>query len=169
MIISLEEEILNKKFNKSYLIYKKNVPRLFPRLYSWKNNDWWWESRPGEELWGRMTDAMLTSAQVQTWPPKGKGKPAAEQPKGEQKGQPKGSSDIRAPLDNPADIVQSSLEDAKELERLKEENSKLKAQANQDYQHKKGKTKKRKEGGRVAATPPCQDRVGPSRTNSAHE
>jgi len=39
MIISLEEEILNKKFNKSYLIYKKNVPRLFPRLYSWKNND----------------------------------------------------------------------------------------------------------------------------------
>ena len=31
------------------------------------------------------------------------------------------------------------------------------------------KTKKRKEGGRVAATPPCQDRVGPSRTNSAHE
>eukprot|EP00964_Phaeocystis_antarctica_P047338 scaffold27383_cov48-Phaeocystis_antarctica.AAC.3 len=31
------------------------------------------------------------------------------------------------------------------------------------------KTKKIKEGGRVAATPPCQDRVGPSRTNSAHE
>ena len=39
MIISLEEETLSEKFNNSYFIYKENVPRLFPRLTSWVNND----------------------------------------------------------------------------------------------------------------------------------
>lgn len=39
MIISLEEETLNKKFGKAYTAYKKNVPRLFPRLNSWINDD----------------------------------------------------------------------------------------------------------------------------------
>ena len=39
MIISLEEETLSDKFDNSYFIYKENVPRLFPRLNSWVNND----------------------------------------------------------------------------------------------------------------------------------
>mgnify|MGYP006428062545 FL=1 len=39
MIISLEEETLNKKFGKAYTAYRKNVPRLFPRLNSWINDD----------------------------------------------------------------------------------------------------------------------------------
>lgn len=39
MIISLEEETLIKKFKNSYFIYKNNVPRLFPRLSSWVNDD----------------------------------------------------------------------------------------------------------------------------------
>ena len=39
MIISLEEETLSEKFDNSYFIYKENVPRLFPRLNSWVNND----------------------------------------------------------------------------------------------------------------------------------
>lgn len=39
MIISLEEETLSEKFDNSYFIYKENVPRLFPRLNSWINND----------------------------------------------------------------------------------------------------------------------------------
>jgi protein-S-isoprenylcysteine O-methyltransferase Ste14 len=39
MIISLEEETLIEKFANSYSVYKKNVPRLFPRLNPWINDD----------------------------------------------------------------------------------------------------------------------------------
>ena len=36
LIVSLEQETLNKKFGEEYLIYCKNVPALFPRLTPWK-------------------------------------------------------------------------------------------------------------------------------------
>ena len=39
MIISLEEETLVNLFGESYYDYKKNVPRLFPRLSPWKSSD----------------------------------------------------------------------------------------------------------------------------------
>lgn len=37
MIISLEEETLTKLFGESYLTYKANVPRLFPRFKPWSS------------------------------------------------------------------------------------------------------------------------------------
>lgn len=43
MIIDLEEKTLTGLFGDDYKIYKQNIPRLFPRLFSWKNND---ERRP---------------------------------------------------------------------------------------------------------------------------
>tara|TARA_B100000029_G_scaffold803_1_gene970 strand:+ start:169 stop:756 length:588 start_codon:yes stop_codon:yes gene_type:complete len=39
MIISLEEETLEKLFPEEYSIYKKNVPRIIPRISPWKNSD----------------------------------------------------------------------------------------------------------------------------------
>ena len=39
LIISLEEQTLEKLFSKQYKHYKKNVPRIIPRLNPWKNND----------------------------------------------------------------------------------------------------------------------------------
>ena len=36
LIVSLEQETLNKKFGEEYLIYCKNVPALIPRLTPWK-------------------------------------------------------------------------------------------------------------------------------------
>jgi len=39
LIISLEEETLGKLFSEQYKDYKKNVPRIIPRLNPWKNND----------------------------------------------------------------------------------------------------------------------------------
>lgn len=37
LIISLEQETLNKKFGEEYLTYCKNVPAFIPRLTPWKN------------------------------------------------------------------------------------------------------------------------------------
>ena len=39
MIISLEEEKLKKLFGNQYEEFCNNVPRIFPRLKAWKNND----------------------------------------------------------------------------------------------------------------------------------
>ena len=39
MIISLEEEKLNKLFGTRYEEFCNNVPRIFPRLNPWKNSD----------------------------------------------------------------------------------------------------------------------------------
>lgn len=39
LIISLEEETLVGLFGDDYNTYRKNVPRLIPRLSPWKNND----------------------------------------------------------------------------------------------------------------------------------
>ena len=39
LIISLEEETLNKLFKENYIDYKKNVPAICPRLTRWKNDD----------------------------------------------------------------------------------------------------------------------------------
>ena len=39
MIVSLEEQTLEKLFPEQYRDYKKNVPRIIPRLDPWKNND----------------------------------------------------------------------------------------------------------------------------------
>jgi len=39
LIVSLEQETLNKKFGEEYLTYCKNVPALFPRLTPWKNGN----------------------------------------------------------------------------------------------------------------------------------
>lgn len=39
LIISLEEETLIGLFGDDYITYQKNVPRLFPRLSSWKSED----------------------------------------------------------------------------------------------------------------------------------
>ncbi|MCH7612959.1 MAG: isoprenylcysteine carboxylmethyltransferase family protein [Candidatus Marinimicrobia bacterium] len=47
MIIDLEEKTLTGLFGDDYKIYKQNIPRLFPRLFSWKNND---ERRPMDLL-----------------------------------------------------------------------------------------------------------------------
>ena len=38
MIVSLEEEKLLTLFGQSYLEYKKNVPRIIPRIKAWDNN-----------------------------------------------------------------------------------------------------------------------------------
>ncbi|MFC1760124.1 methyltransferase family protein [Candidatus Neomarinimicrobiota bacterium] len=38
LIISLEQETLNKKFGEEYLVYCKNVPAFIPRLTPWKNS-----------------------------------------------------------------------------------------------------------------------------------
>ena len=38
-IISLEEETLSQLFSKDYDEYKKNVPRVLPRLTKWENCD----------------------------------------------------------------------------------------------------------------------------------
>jgi hypothetical protein len=38
LIVSLEQETLNKKFGEEYLIYCKNVPAFIPRLTPWKNS-----------------------------------------------------------------------------------------------------------------------------------
>jgi len=37
LIVSLEQETLNKKFGKEYLAYCKNVPAFIPRLTPWAN------------------------------------------------------------------------------------------------------------------------------------
>jgi len=39
MIISLEEETLIDLFGDDYETYQRNVPRLFPRIYSWLGTD----------------------------------------------------------------------------------------------------------------------------------
>ena len=39
LIISLEEETLNKLFGENYIDYKKNVPAICPRLTRWNNDD----------------------------------------------------------------------------------------------------------------------------------
>ena len=39
LIISLEEETLNKLFKENYIDYKKNVPAICPRLTRWNNDD----------------------------------------------------------------------------------------------------------------------------------
>ena len=39
LIISLEEETLNKLFRGNYIDYKKNVPAICPRLTPWNNDD----------------------------------------------------------------------------------------------------------------------------------
>ncbi len=39
LIILLEESTLYDLFGKPYLNYQQNVPRLFPRITSWKNDD----------------------------------------------------------------------------------------------------------------------------------
>ena len=39
LIISLEEETLNKLFGENYIDYKKNVPAIYPRLTRWNNDD----------------------------------------------------------------------------------------------------------------------------------
>jgi hypothetical protein len=39
MIISLEEETLVDLFGDDYEKYRRNVPRLFPRIYSWLGID----------------------------------------------------------------------------------------------------------------------------------
>ena len=39
LIISLEEQTLQKLFHKEYQDYKKNVPRIVPRLNRWENSD----------------------------------------------------------------------------------------------------------------------------------
>ena len=39
LIINLEEQTLSRMFGVAYLDYTKNVPRLFPRLLSWKSGD----------------------------------------------------------------------------------------------------------------------------------
>lgn len=39
MIVSLEEETLERLFGEDYCKYKKNVPALIPRLKKWKSND----------------------------------------------------------------------------------------------------------------------------------
>ena len=39
LIISLEEETLNKLFRENYIYYKKNVPAMLPRLTRWNNDD----------------------------------------------------------------------------------------------------------------------------------
>ena len=39
LIISLEEETLNKLFRENYINYKKNVPAMLPRLTRWNNDD----------------------------------------------------------------------------------------------------------------------------------
>ena len=38
MIVSLEEEKLLTLFGQEYLEYKKNVPRIIPRIKAWDNN-----------------------------------------------------------------------------------------------------------------------------------
>jgi protein-S-isoprenylcysteine O-methyltransferase Ste14 len=37
LIVSLEEEFLEKEFGEGYLEFKKNVPRFFPRLQRYRN------------------------------------------------------------------------------------------------------------------------------------
>lgn len=39
LIISLEEETLSEKFGEEYRVFCQYVPRLFPRLTPWKNDD----------------------------------------------------------------------------------------------------------------------------------
>ena len=39
LIINLEEQTLTRIFGTTYLDYTKNVPRLFPRLFSWKSDN----------------------------------------------------------------------------------------------------------------------------------
>ena len=39
LIINLEEHTLTRIFGTAYLNYTKNVPRLFPRLFSWKSDN----------------------------------------------------------------------------------------------------------------------------------
>tara|TARA_Y100001970_G_C14213991_1_gene848569 strand:+ start:413 stop:1000 length:588 start_codon:yes stop_codon:yes gene_type:complete len=39
MIVSLEEQTLEKLFSKQYQAYKINVPRIIPRLNPWENSD----------------------------------------------------------------------------------------------------------------------------------
>jgi len=39
LIIDLEEKTLTGLFGDEYEIYRQNVPRLFPRFISWKNDD----------------------------------------------------------------------------------------------------------------------------------
>ncbi len=39
LIVDLEEKTLTGLFSDNYEIYKQNVPRLIPRLSSWKNDD----------------------------------------------------------------------------------------------------------------------------------
>jgi len=39
MIISLEEETLVKLFGNEYQLYRKSVPKLFPRISPWLGND----------------------------------------------------------------------------------------------------------------------------------
>jgi len=39
LIVSLEEETLNKMFGEEYLAYCKNVPALLPRLTPWKDSE----------------------------------------------------------------------------------------------------------------------------------
>jgi hypothetical protein len=37
LIVSLEEEFLEKEFGEGYIEFKKNVPRFFPRFQSYKH------------------------------------------------------------------------------------------------------------------------------------
>jgi len=37
MIVSLEEEFLEKEFGDSYAEYRRNVPRFFPRFTPWRS------------------------------------------------------------------------------------------------------------------------------------
>lgn len=39
LIIDLEEKTLTGLFSDEYEKYKQNIPRLFPRFFSWKNDD----------------------------------------------------------------------------------------------------------------------------------
>ncbi|MBL7012876.1 MAG: isoprenylcysteine carboxylmethyltransferase family protein [Candidatus Marinimicrobia bacterium] len=39
LIVQLEESTLYELFGQPYIDYQNNVPRLFPRFSSWKNND----------------------------------------------------------------------------------------------------------------------------------
>ena len=39
LIINLEEKTLTEIFGATYLDYKRNVPRIFPRLFRWESDD----------------------------------------------------------------------------------------------------------------------------------
>ena len=39
LIIDLEEKTLTSLFGNTYINYKKNVPRIFPRLFRWESDD----------------------------------------------------------------------------------------------------------------------------------